>query len=114
MYPNEGEASLNLRHATGGRSCKGEFKVAEGLNKALLAVSDCNDKGNVAVFDNDGSGIIPRDSPEGKEIRRLTKLALEKQRGVEVKRKGGVFVMPVWLMPPDAVSYTHLTLPTKA
>ena len=73
----------------------------------MMAVSDCNDKGNVAVFDNGASGIIPCDSPEGREIRRLTREALARQNGVEVHRKNGVYVMPMWIAPPDDAGFTR-------
>ena len=106
IYPNEGQATLSMVHAKAGRPCTGEFQVAEGLTKALMAVSDCNDKGNVAVFDNGGSGIIPRESPEGREIRRLTQKALARQAGVQVERKNGVFIMPMWLAPPPEPGFT--------
>ena len=82
------------------KMCNGSFQVANGLNKILLAISDANDKGNLAVFGLEASGLIPQDGPEGKEIRRLVKQALARQAGVEMVRKNGVFGIPMWVLPP--------------
>ena len=114
VYPNEGEANLAMVHAMDGRPCRGTFQVADGLQKTLMAVSDCNDRGNLVAFDNDGSGLIPRDSPEGRQIRRLIRQALDKKQGVEVRRKNGVFVMPVWIAPPTAQGKAGFPRPAKA
>ena len=56
----------------------GRFQVSDAISKPLAAVSDSCDCGNLSVFDNDGSAVIRRDSPEGREIRRLVAAAAEK------------------------------------
>ena len=60
-----------------------------------------------SLIDREGSGIIPQESEEGREIRRLTQQALQKQLGVEVQRKNGVFIMPMWLAPPDEAGFAR-------
>eukprot|EP00974_Lingulodinium_polyedra_P060235 5806197-Lingulodinium_polyedra.AAC.1 len=57
---------------------------AAPVRKPLLAVSAVCDVGQLVVFDNDGSYVIERDSPEGREIRRLArqcqaKMTLERE-----------------------------------
>ena len=68
--------------------------MAEGLTKPLAAISDSCDKDNLSVFDNDGSFLIRRESPEGQAIRQLVVKAKEK---IKMYRKNGVYMMPVWL-----------------
>ena len=77
-----------------GKQAVGEFQVIDGLEKTLVAVSDACDKGNLSLFDNDGSFLIDRESPEGKEIRRL---GLAAKRKISMHRRNGVYVMPVWV-----------------
>ena len=98
IYANEGEVKLPFVTESGAKAV-GEFQVIEGLDKTLAAISDSCDRGNMSVFDNDGSFRIQRDSTEGKEIRRLVKSAKQK---TEMYRKNGVYVMPVWLQEPTS------------
>ena len=42
---------------------------------------------NIGILDNDGSALIDRESPEGREIRRLVKQA---KRKIEIQRKKGI------------------------
>ena len=99
-YPNEGEVKLPFITEHGRPAC-GAFQVAEGLTKPLAAISDSCDKGNLSVFDNDGSFLINRESEEGKAIRELVNKARDK---VQMYRKNGVYVMPVWLQSPEEVA----------
>ena len=73
-----------------GKKCTGQFQVADGINKPLAAVSDCCDKGNVVIFDNDISCLLRRDSEEGKAIRELIQKAKMK---TQIRRQNGVYVM---------------------
>ena len=100
VYPNLGEAALGMAHETSGKACNGTFQVAEGLNKTLMAISDANDRGNLAIFGAEASGLIPQDGPEGREIRRLVQKALRRNAGLEMQRRNGVFGMPMWVLPP--------------
>ena len=97
VYKNEGEVKLPFLTETGNKAT-GEFQVIDGLYKTLAAISDSCDRGNLAVFDNDGSFLINCESEEGRATRKITKEARQK---LEMYRKNGVYVMPVWLQ--DAV-----------
>ena len=66
------------------------FQIAP-VRKPLLAVSASCDAGQLCFFDNDGSYIIERESPEGREIRRLAKQCVAK---MTLKRKNGVYTLP--------------------
>ena len=70
--------------------------MTEALTKPLAAISDSCDKGNIALFDNDGSFLIRRDSGEGKAIRELARKAKDK---MNMYRENGVYVMPMWIQP---------------
>ena len=84
VYANEGE--VNLPFVTeGGNNASGDFQVVDRLDKTLAAISDSCDRGNCAIFDNDGSFLINRESIEGEEIQRLTAKA-----NVEMYRKNCV------------------------
>ena len=96
-YANVGQVDLQMVNEDG-LPCTGEFQVADGLKKPLAAVCDSCDKGNICLFDNDGSFMIRRDSPEGRMIRELAAKAKRKTR---IYRKNGVYVMPVWIQPPE-------------
>ena len=74
--------------------------LADATMLEAMAISDANDKGNLAAFGLEASGLIPQDGPEGLEIRRLVKKALQRKAGVEMQRRNGVFGMPMWLLPP--------------
>ena len=74
------------------RAC---FQAAT-VRKTLLAVSGVCDKEQFCFFDNDGSWICDRNSPEAIAIRKLI-AAMKNKIGVE--RKGGIYVLPMWLKP---------------
>ena len=71
------------------------------VRKPLLAVSATCDKEQLVIFDNDGSAILNRDSPEGREIRRLLKSATDK---LNLERKNGIYTLPTWIIPPNKIS----------
>ena len=92
-YPNRGEVTLKFATEED-KPIKGDFQVADGLTKTLAAVSDSCDKGNIGFFDNEGSYLVRRDSPEGREMIRLAALAKDK---VKLYRKNGTYLLPLWL-----------------
>ena len=98
IYLNRGEVKFPMVTETG-KQAVGEFQVIDGLEKTLVAVSDACDKGNISLFDNDGSFLLDRNTVEGKEIRRLASLA---KRKINVHRRNGVYVMPVWVQEPGS------------
>ena len=100
-YANVGPVKVNMCKERGVER-SGRFQVSDAISKPLAAVSDSCDCGNLSVFDNDGSAVIRRDSPEGKEIRRLVAAAADK---INVHRKNNVYVMPMWVKDPPAVSF---------
>ena len=94
-YPNEGQVRVPMVNENG-QPCHGNYQVTEALTKPLAAISDSCDKGNIALFDNDGSFLIRRDSGEGKAIRELARKAKDK---MNMYRENGVYVMPMWIQP---------------
>ena len=71
------------------------------VRKPLLTVSATCDKNQLVIFDNDGSAILNRDSPEGREIRRLLKSATDK---LNLERKNWIYTLPTWIIPPHKIS----------
>ena len=81
----------------GGRDGKFTFQGAE-VRKPLLAVSSVNDKGNLVLFDSEGSFIIPgTDKGLIQKIRNLVRSVPGK---VNLHRKNGVFNMKAWKKTP--------------
>ena len=85
---NLGELSTVLG-VEGGPFAKFRFQAAN-VRKPLLSVSASNDKGNMVIFDEDGSFILPKGTAELKAIRALIRNAKLK---IPLKRKNGVFTM---------------------
>ena len=102
-YANVGQVKVNMRTEAGAER-SGQFQVSDAINKPLAAVSDSCDRGNLSVFDNDGSAVIRRDSPEVKEIRRLVAAAADK---IDVHRKNNLYVMPRWMKDPAGTPFTR-------
>ena len=50
------------------------------------------------AFDQDESVIIPRESPEGQQIRSIIARA---RRKVTLELEQGVYQIPAWVAPPD-------------
>ena len=76
------------------------FQAAR-VRKPLLAVSASCNVGQLVLFDNDISCMLERDSPEGREIRRLAQQCIRKTK---FERKGGVYTMPTYVVPPERLS----------
>ena len=99
--PNLGQLEAKRMLPNG---CVGSVKF-QGANvrKPLLAVSSLNDKGNPVWFDHDqtgGSFIIPGSAPELLQIRALIK---QVEARVRMDRKGGIFQLRNWTMPPPTL-----------
>ena len=60
-HANEGLVGINVKSESG-QPCSGDFAVADGLMKPLAAMSQLCNRGNLSIFDNDGSCLINRDS----------------------------------------------------
>ena len=97
--PNMGQKCVPLMTADG-VSRLATFQITP-VRKPLLAVSASCDAGQMCVFDNDGSYIIERESPEGREIRRLAKQCVAK---MTLERKNGVYTLPTWVVPPERLT----------
>ena len=99
MIPNLGQLAVSLMTLSGivGRTT---WQAAE-VRKPLMAVSAINDKGNLVLFDLEGSAIVPSTAPEVAEIRKLVKQARDK---IDLQRKGGVFTMRAWRADPVAAA----------
>ena len=76
------------------------FQAAK-VRKPLLAVSASCDQGQLVMFDNDISAMIERDSPEGREIRRLAKQCVAK---TTLERNNGVYTISARIIPPEKLS----------
>ena len=76
------------------------FQAAK-VRKPLLAVSASCDQGQLVMFDNDISAMIERDSPEGREIRRLAKQCIAK---TILERNNGVYTISARIIPPTKLS----------
>ena len=80
-----------------GRVTKSTYQ-AVAVRKPLMAVSSVNDKGNLVIFDEKGSFILPgtnKDLISG--LRVLVQQAPDK---VKLHRKNGLFHMKVWKLKP--------------
>jgi len=90
--PNKGQMKIGIQLMDGANK-RVTFQAAT-VRKTLLAVSNVCDKRQFCIFDNDGSYICPRDTPEGQAILKLVALMKHK---ISVQRKGGVYVLPTWI-----------------
>ena len=66
-----------------------KFQVAK-VRKPLLAVSGMVDKGNMVVFDAEGSYILPKDAKHMAQIRQLIRQTSDK---IPMHREKGVFIL---------------------
>ena len=89
--PNEGQLTPTVLLEEGGRGSM-TFQAAD-VRKPLMAISSVNDKGHLALFDLEGSYLIPSDCPE---VRQIRELVIKAQRKVRMHRENGVFHMRVW------------------
>ena len=97
--PNLGQKVVPI-FTVDGQAKVATFQAAK-VRKPLMAVSASCDAGQLVLFDNDISCMIERESPEGREIRRLAKQCVAKTM---FERKGGVYTMPTWVVPPERLS----------
>ena len=97
--PNLGQKTIPLL-TENGTARIATFQAAS-VRKPLLAVSASCDAGQTVMFDNDDSYIIERDSPEGREIRRLAQQCVAK---TPLERKGGVYILLAWAMPLERLT----------
>ena len=63
-----------------------------------MAVSSVNDKGNLVVFDDAGSFILPRSNKE--LIQKIRALVQQVPDKVKLHRKNGVFHVKAWKLKP--------------
>ena len=63
-----------------------------------MAVSSVNDKGNLVLFDEKGSFIIPGGNKD--LINQIRTLVQKVQDKVKLHRKNGVFHMKAWKLKP--------------
>ena len=92
--PNEGEFQEQIMTAEG--AVANTLWQSAKVRKPLMAVSACEDRGNMCVFDKDGSFILSANCHELPEIRRLIQKATKK---VRVHRNGGTYSLKTWRMP---------------
>ena len=97
--PNLGQKTVPLFMADG-KAATATFQAA-AVRKPLMAVSASCDQGQLVLFDSDLSCMLNRDSPEGREIRRLAKQCIDKTC---FERRNGVYTMPAWVVPPNRLS----------
>ena len=92
--PNRGEFTERIMTQEGALA-NTTWQDAE-VRKPLMAVSACADKGNMTVFDQEGSCILSGSSPEIIAIRKLVRSASKK---VVVERSGGTYSFRMWRVP---------------
>ena len=93
---NEGQFTVPMR-LNDGRNSQPRFQAGP-VRKPLMAVSSVNDKGNLVVFDGNGSFIIPGTQKE--LISQLRALIQKVPDKVPLQRKNGVFHMKAWKLKP--------------
>ena len=96
---NLGQKTLPL-YLADGSVATATFQAAK-VRKPLLSVSASCDQGHLVLFDNDLSCMVNRESPEGREIRRLAKQCIDKR---VFERRNGVYTMAAWIVPPEHLS----------
>ena len=90
--PNEGQFKLPMR-LDDGRMTESTYQAAR-VRKPLMAVSSVNDKGNMVIFDEKGSFILPGQNKE--LINQMRSLIQKFTDKVKLHRKNGVFHMKAW------------------
>ena len=93
---NKGQFDVKVR-LDDGRVTKTTYQAVE-VRKPLMAVSSVNDKGNLVLFDEKGSFIIPGTNKD--LISRLRALVKQAPDKVELYRKNGIFHMKAWKLKP--------------
>ena len=101
--PNEGEFQEQIMTAEG--AVANTLWQSADVRKPLMAVSSCEDRGNMCVFDQEGSCILSANCPELPQIRRLIQQATKK---VKVHRAGGTYSLKTWRMPPKNEGFRGL------
>ena len=97
--PNQGQLQASARLENGN---KGNFLFqAAAVRKPLLAVSSVNDKGNLVLFDNEGSYIIPSHNKD--LLTKLRQLVKQMTGKIALHRKNGVYNMKAWRSKPAFV-----------
>ena len=66
------------------------------VRKPFVAVSAVNEKGNLVIFDGDNSFIVPGNSKEVPQLRKLINTIPKK---IRLHKKNGVFTMKTWQRP---------------
>ena len=92
--PNRGEFTEKVMTRDG--TVVGTTWQDAAVRKPLMAVSACADRGNMTVFDKEGSCILSGGCSEVEEIRKLVKKATKK---IQVDRSGGTYSFRMWRMP---------------
>ena len=87
---------MDCRLMTEGGLVSSSTWQAAAVRRPLLAVPACNDKGNLVVFDNEGSCILSSAAEEVAQIRQLIAQATKK---IRLQRKGGIYTMRTWRVP---------------
>ena len=101
--PNRGQKRYKVSPASSGKRFAMTFQDAP-VRKPLAAVSGITGKDNLVVFGPELSGIIPGDSPEAAQIKKLLQQA--KQR-IDLKQRKGIYVMDLWMYNGNIPSNTH-------
>ena len=92
QIPNEGQFHVRMR-LDDGKHATTLFQAAQ-VKKPLLAVSSCNDKGNLVLFDGNESFIFP--STRKDLIQKLRAIVKDVPDKIRLHRKNGVYHMKAW------------------
>ena len=103
-YPNRGRVTIRGVNDEE-RKCQVSFNVAEGVRQALGSVAECNDAGNIAIFDSSGehsgSILLTAASEADRVIRRAVELAQKAGAGSRMHRVGNTYVTKIWMEEPS-------------
>ena len=99
LIPHLGELAPGIMTENGALA-RMKFQDTE-VRKPLLAASAIADKGNLTVFDEGGSYIIPKGS---KLIDQIRKLLERTDKKIPLHRRNGVYNMKAWLLPEQGFS----------
>ena len=108
-YPNKGKVQLSALDEAS-RACITSFNVAQGVDQSLGSVADTNDANNLVIFDKEGSGSLPGNSPEAAAIRKAMARA---SRMTKFHRRKNTFSIPLWMQPQPKSSDRPVNTPVQ-
>ena len=95
---NRGQRNVKLRLGSPDGSAAGfKFQDAE-VRRTIMAVGDSTAAGNCFWYDDEGSYILPRGTPELAEIRKLIQKVCKK---FTMRKENNVYQLDAWVDVPE-------------